>query len=272
MDWHLTVAAEGGGAGRGRLPRVAGAAGVLLALVLTALLATACDQVDQVRDAATGTPAATAVPGAAGADDAGVPAATGSALELLGTLAVRDEDNSPAYRRTEFGTAWADVDKNGCDTRNDILRRDLRSITTRKSDECIVMTGELQDPYTTRIIRFSRERSASAVQIDHVIALADAWRTGALEWTAKERLAFANDPENLLAVDGPTNQEKSDADASEWLPPSPGARCPYVARQVGLKARYGLWVEPAEAAAMREVLQTCPDQPPLGFTAAGAAG
>ncbi|MCK9898972.1 HNH endonuclease family protein [Frankia sp. Cpl3] len=250
--------------GRSTIADQGSRAGALLAAaaLLLGVLLGGCDEVNETLDAAAGTPAPTAA--GAGTDDA--PAATGSALELLGTLPVRDEDNSPPYRRDEFGASWSDVDRNGCDTRNDILHRDLRSITTRRSDDCIVLTGELRDPYTTRTVRFDRGRSASAVQIDHVIPLADAWRTGALEWSGQERLAFANDPENLLAVDGPTNQRKSDQDASEWLPPSPGARCPYIARQVGLKARYGLWLEPAEATAMREVLQTCPTQPPLGST------
>ncbi|MCM3887436.1 HNH endonuclease family protein [Frankia sp. R82] len=191
---------------------------------------------------------------------------SGSALSVLGSLPVRAEDNSPKYKRDEFGTAWSDVDHNRCDTRNDILRRDLHSTTIRKSDNCTVLTGELTDPYTTRIIRFDRSRNASAIQIDHVVALADAWRTGALNWTDAQRLQFANDPQNLLAVDGPTNTRKSDQDAAEWLPPSPGAQCSYVARQVGLKSRYHLWVTSAEAAAMRTVLQKCPAQPPLGLT------
>ncbi|WP_420811315.1 HNH endonuclease family protein, partial [Candidatus Frankia nodulisporulans] len=190
---------------------------------------------------------------------------SGTALSLLGTLPVRAEDNSPKYRRDAFGTPWSDVDHNGCDTRNDILRRDMRSTTLRKADNCTVLTGELTDPYTTRIIRFNRARSASAVQIDHVVALADAWRTGALEWTDAQRLQFANDPQNLLAVDGPTNIRKSDQDAAEWLPPSPGEQCPYVARQVGLKSRYHLWVTSAETAAMRTVLQKCSTQSPLGL-------
>lgn len=267
MTRHLTAANRRGHAGETRPARPSGALvdvprALLALLALVATLATGCAE---VLEAAEGRPTSTAAPGGAGTDDGGVPAAAGTALELLGTLPIRAEENSPQYRRDKFGDSWADVDENGCDTRNDILHRDLRSITTRRSDECIVLTGELRDPYTTRSIRFNRERNASGVQIDHVIALADAWRTGALEWTAKQRLAFANDPENLLAVDGPTNQQKSDQDASEWLPPSPGARCPYVARQVGLKARYALWLEPAEATAIRQILQSCPDQPPLGL-------
>lgn len=235
-------------------------AAAALALLATTAALTGCDSVgDQAGTAnaggGTGSAATTASSGG-----------SGTALALLGTLPIRAEDNSPKYKRDSFGTPWSDVDHNGCDTRNDILHRDMRATTIRKSDNCTVLTGQLTDPYTTRIIRFDRARNASAVQIDHVVPLADAWRTGALNWTAAQRLQFANDPENLLSVDGPTNQRKSDQDASEWLPPSPGAQCAYVARQIGLKSRYHLWVVAAEATAMRQTLQSCPTQPPLGLT------
>jgi hypothetical protein len=181
---------------------------------------------------------------------------------VLETLPVRPEDNSPPFRRDAFGPAWDDVDHNGCDTRNDILARDLTQVS--HSHGCLVAAGRLADPYTGDDITFNRARGASAVQIDHVVSLSDAWRTGASQWTAKRRLAFANDPENLLAVDGPENQRKGDDDAAEWLPPAKGYRCPLVARQIGVKARYGLWVESAEKAAMRAVLASCPNQPVLG--------
>jgi hypothetical protein len=190
------------------------------------------------------------------------PAASGSALGVLDTLPVKPEVNSPPYRRDSFGPPWDDVDDNGCDTRNDILARDLTQLA--RSNGCVVAAGRLDDPYTGDDITFNRARGASAVQIDHVVSLSDAWRTGASQWTAKQRLAFANDPENLLAVDGPENQRKGDDDASEWLPPVKGYRCPFIARQVGVKARYGLWVESGEKDAMRTVLATCPDQPVLG--------
>lgn len=214
-----------------------------------------CDQIGQAIDElATPTPT-TAVPGG--------PAVAGSALAALATLKVRGEDLDPAYDRDEFGESWKDVDNNGCDTRNDVLARDLEQETLR-DDDCTVLTGVLHDPYTGKTINFDRSKAASAVQIDHVVALGDGWRTGALDWDETTRTAFANDPENLLAVDGPTNQRKSDGDASEWLPPVESYRCPYVARQVGLKARYGLWVIQAEHDAMAAVLATCPNQPTLG--------
>ncbi|MGI8695910.1 MAG: GmrSD restriction endonuclease domain-containing protein [Mycobacteriales bacterium] len=163
------------------------------------------------------------------------------------------------YARSEFGPAWADVDQDGCDTRNDVLTRDLTATTYRSS--CVVGTGILLDPYTGRTIPFVRgERTSSAVQIDHVVSLGDAWQTGAATWSASKREAFANDRIELLAVDGPTNDAKGDGDAATWLPPNKGYRCAYVARQVAVKARYGLWMTSAEAAASARVLARCPEQ------------
>jgi len=239
------------------------------ALVVTAstvaLLSTGCSAVSSAVGSTAGDTAGTgtAQPGgfAANGSDVG---ADGSALAALGTLRIKPLDTSVKYDRDAFGTAWKDVDHNGCDTRNDVLHRDLHSVTVRSSDTCIVLTGELNDPYTNRIIRFNRGKNSATVQIDHVVPLGDAWRTGAYAWTEPEREQIANDPENLLAVDGPTNVKKSDSDASEWLPPAAGYHCVYVARQIGIKARYHLWVTQAEADAMRSVLATCPSQPELG--------
>ncbi|WP_407661454.1 HNH endonuclease family protein [Frankia nepalensis] len=230
---------------------------------MVALLAVGCDEslTSGFDDTTTSTDEGVVAGDGWGAATAGAGA---PALQVLDTLKVQDHYTRKDYERDEFGSSWKDVDHNGCDTRNDILHRDLHSITVRKSDTCIVLTGELSDPYTNRIVRFDRGRNASGVQIDHVIPLADAWRTGAYAWTDEQREAFANDPENLLAVDGPTNTSKSDQNASEWLPPAAGYQCPYIARQVGLKSRYQLWVTQAEADAMRAVLNNCPSQSTLG--------
>jgi len=176
----------------------------------------------------------------------------------LADLPVRDRAPSDGYSREQFGEAWSDVDHNGCDTRNDVLRRDLGNVTYNSGgDACTVETGILHDPYTGRTIRFRRGPDSAAVQIDHVVALADAWATGAQDWPAATRLALANDPANLLAVDGPANQDKSAGDASEWLPPNAGYRCAYVVRQLRVKAAYGLWVTRAEHDAMARTLRTC---------------
>ncbi len=167
------------------------------------------------------------------------------------------------YARGRFGPAWADVDRNGCDTRNDMLRRDLRPLTVQAGTYgCKVLSGVLADPYTGKRIGFSRGVSTSSrVQIDHVVALADAWQKGAQAWSAGRREAFANDPLELLAVDGVTNLRKGAGDAATWLPPNKSYRCAYVARQVSVKRKYRLWVTAAELQAMVRVLSTCPHQP-----------
>ncbi|WP_270887488.1 GmrSD restriction endonuclease domain-containing protein [Pedococcus sp. 5OH_020] len=186
----------------------------------------------------------------------------GAAVTTLSTLAVKGRAPRTGYERAAFGPAWADVDRNGCDTRNDILRRDLTGFTLKAGTRgCLVLRGTLHDPYTGRTIAFVRGPGTStAVQIDHVVALSDAWQKGAGQWTAAVRAAFANDPLNLLAVDGPTNQRKSDGDAATWLPPAKATRCGYVARQIAVKKRYGLWVTAAERDAMLQVLRGCPGQ------------
>jgi hypothetical protein len=164
------------------------------------------------------------------------------------------------YSRAQFGPAWADVDHNGCDTRNDILNRDLLGVTWRAgTHDCVVISGTLADPYTGSAIPFEKAK-ATAVQIDHIVALGDAWQTGAQGWTAATREQFANDPLNLLAVDGPQNESKSDSDAASWLPPNKSFRCSYVARQITVKAAYKLWVTGAEHDAMASVLAGCPGQ------------
>lgn len=140
-----------------------------------------------------------------------------------------------------------------------MLARDLTD--TLVQDGCRVTAGTVIDPYTGVEIAFVRGVSTSAlVQIDHLVALSNAWQTGAQQLTKQQREALANDPLNLLAVDGPTNSSKGDGDAATWLPPLKSFRCEYVARQVSVKAHYGLWVTPAEYEAITRVLAGCPDQ------------
>ena len=195
-----------------------------------------------------------------------------TALAALGTLEVKGRAPKTGYDREAFGPAWADVDRNGCDTRNDILARDLEGETFKPGTrDCVVLTGTLDDPYTATTIAFERgNATSSAVQIDHVVALSDAWQKGAQQLDRDTRQAFANDPLNLLAVDGPTNQGKGDGDAATWLPPNKAFRCEYVARQVAVKATYKLWVTQAERDAIARILTTCPDQ--LLPAADGAVG
>ncbi|WP_406633699.1 DUF1524 domain-containing protein [Pseudarthrobacter quantipunctorum] len=189
------------------------------------------------------------------------PAFATTASELLATLPIKGRAPKTGYDRALFGQAWADVDRNGCDTRNDILQRDLTGITFTNSVPCKVQSGTLADPYTATSISFLRgSGTSSRVQIDHVVALSDAWQKGAQQLTTEKRTAFANDPLNLQATDGPTNQKKGDGDAATWLPPNKGFRCEYVARQISLKAADSLWVTQAEHDAMSAILASCADQ------------
>ena len=206
-------------------------------------------------------PSSTAVSGP------GAGTATGSAAAALKTLKVKGRAPKTGYTRERFGQAWSDaVDvpggHNGCDTRNDILRRDLTGETIKpRTRGCIVLAGTLHDPYGGATIAFRRGNATSTlVQIDHVVALSNAWQTGAGTWTVTQRARLANDPLNLMAVQGNLNSAKGDGDAATWLVPRKAFRCSYVARQIAVKARYGLWVTTAERAAMTRVLAGCPGQ------------
>jgi Protein of unknown function (DUF1524)/Excalibur calcium-binding domain len=189
-------------------------------------------------------------------------AEAGTALAALAGIRVAGRAPKTGYDRANFGQAWADVDRNGCDTRNDVLRRDLKAYTLKAgTNGCLVLKGTLHDPYTGRSIAFVRGQSTSIeVQIDHVVALSDAWQKGAQSWSKAKRTAFANDSLNLLAVDGPTNGSKGDGDAATWLPPVKSNRCAYVARQEAVKLKYGLWMTNAERTAVARILSTCPSQ------------
>jgi hypothetical protein len=209
----------------------------------------------------------------AGSDQSAPVGAEGTAWAALASLPVKGRAPKTGYDREQFGPAWADTDRNGCDTRNDILARDLAAETFKPgTQDCVVLTGVLADPYTAAEIRFVRGQGTSDdVQIDHVVALSDAWQKGAQQLSAEQRTAFANDPLNLLAVDGPANAQKGDGDAATWLPANRSFRCDYVARQVAVKAEYALWVTAAERDAMAQVLSGCPDQElPTEDTAARA--
>jgi hypothetical protein len=180
------------------------------------------------------------------------------ALQSLATIPVKGRAPKTGYSRDEFGPAWADVDNNGCDTRNDILARDLAEETFKSDSNCVVATGTLADKYTGTIIHFVRgNTTSSAVQIDHIVALSDAWQKGAQQLSPEQRRQLANDPLNLMAADGPTNGAKGDSDAATWQPPNKAFRCEYAARQTAVKAKYQLWVTQAEHDAIADILAAC---------------
>lgn len=188
--------------------------------------------------------------------------ATSQAAQALRELPIKGRAPKTGYTRAQFGDGWAIV--NGCDTRNRILARDLMNVTYAPTTDivvCKVQSGTLNDPYTGTTILFIRgEDTSDDVQIDHVVALSDAWQKGAQQLTFEQRVAFANDPLNLLAVDGAVNQKKGDSDAASWLPPNKAFRCAYIARQIAVKKKHGLWVTRPEFDAMHRVLLACPEQ------------
>ncbi|WP_434591365.1 GmrSD restriction endonuclease domain-containing protein [Brevibacterium sp. 1718] len=186
-------------------------------------------------------------------------AATGTASAMLDDLTVKGRAPKTGYDGDLF--KWrADTDHNGCDTRNDVLRRDLTTITLKAGTQgCIVLAGTLDDLYAGDTYDF--DRGANAVDIDHVVARSNAWQTGAFKFDEETLKEFGNDPLNLLAVSSSLNRQKGDGDAATWLPPNKSFRCEYVARQIAVKHKYELWVVPAEKAAMERVLVKCDDQP-----------
>jgi hypothetical protein len=181
------------------------------------------------------------------------------AAVALEKLDVKGRAPKTDYSREHFGGDWAEI--KGCDLRNQVLKRDLTDTVVDQEDGCTVTSGVLDDPYTGEQINFMRGvGSSNKVQIDHVVALSDAWQKGAQQLSEAKRDKFANDALNLLAVDGPANMQKSDGDAATWLPPNKKYRCRYVARQIAVKIKYILWVTFAEKSAMQRVLQSCPAQ------------
>ena len=178
-------------------------------------------------------------------------------LDDLNNLTVNDNPTPPEkYNRVDqFGPAWKDVDHNGCDTRNDILARDLRDISGRRN-ACVITAGHLPDPYSGTWIDFSK-KEASKVQIDHVVALENAWQSGAYNLTQEDREALANDPDNLLAVNGHDNMAKGSKSADQWMPPNTAYACTYASKQVQIKNRYALTVTTPEKQALADALATC---------------
>jgi hypothetical protein len=184
------------------------------------------------------------------------------ARALPARLPVKGWDRMTDFSRYRFGEPWSDdvnveFGHNGCNTRDDILRRDLTDLVVRPGT-CYAHSGVLIDPYTGESIAFVRgPQTSDAVQIDHLVSLSDAWYKGAREWDDQHRRDFANDPRNLLAVGAKANFDKAFRDANAWLPPNQAFRCEFVARQVAVKAAYRLWVSAKEKGAMAAVLDHC---------------
>lgn len=237
--------------------RKASVTGLVLALaVVIGLVAPSDGSSPPARTTARVTTAPSATPTAEATLDT-ESVADSEAMTALSGLSVAEATGADTYDRTAFGAAWTDTDRNGCDTRNDVLRRDLTGAVFKPgTQDCVVVSGTLLDPYTGGTVRFVRGQDL--VEVDHVVPLADAWRTGASTWPYAKLLAFANDPLELLAVDAASNTAKSDNDAAGWLPQHDA--CGYAARQVAVKAKYGLAVTAEEKDALTAVLMECPGQ------------
>ncbi len=183
------------------------------------------------------------------------------ASDVLEKLEVKGRAPKTGYSRDEFYSGWPTVE--GCNLRQKILKREFGDSAVL--DGCNVVAGEYDEPYTGEHKKYTaREEISKGVQIDHVVALSDAWQKGAQYMEREVRYSIATDPLNLLAVDAAANEKKSDGDAATWLPPNKRFRCQYVARQASVKYKYGLWVTEAEKEAMSEVLANCPNEPSVG--------
>ncbi len=186
------------------------------------------------------------------------------AVNVLEKLAIKGRAPKTGYNREEFYSGWPEIE--GCSLRQMIMKREFGETVKLAENKCTVVAGEYDEPYTGEHKVFNaKEELSKGVQIDHVVALSDAWQKGAQNKTAEERYKMATDPLNLLAVDGKANQGKSDGDAATWLPSNKSFRCQYVARQISVKYKYGLWVTQAEYDAMAQVLEKCPREPTVGL-------
>ncbi|MEZ0142102.1 HNH endonuclease family protein [Microbacterium sp. NRRL B-14842] len=241
-----------------RTTRTASAAGALVVALLAGAIALTTQAASSSPAATIETPppASAAPPATPSAD---LTAEATASLEQLEQLDIAEADNQDTYQRDAFGQRWADIDRNGCDQRNDALAAALEDITTKPgTHDCVVLTGTLHDPYTGLTITFQRGQGTSElVQIDHIVPLAWVWRQGADEWDETQREHFANDPLNLQATDGSANQSKSDRGPAEWMPPAADYGCVYASRFVDVLAAYQLTVNPADYTALRAQLTSC---------------
>lgn len=172
----------------------------------------------------------------------------------LESLAVKGRAPKTGYERSKFYGTWPIVD--GCNLRQKIIKREFGEKAVMNG--CDVVGGEYVEPYNGDLRKFnSKSEISKGIQIDHVVALSDAWQKGAQELSDGRRYELATDPLNLIAADGPANMQKGDGDAATWLPKNKEFRCEYVERQIKVKKKYDLWVTEAEKNAMRQVLEKC---------------
>lgn len=178
-----------------------------------------------------------------------------AAADLIGKVTTKGRGPKTGYDRDEFGYAWMDtadgvpLARNGCDTRNDLLKLHGRNVEFRTGSDCVVVAMDLHDPYTGKDIAWKKAK-ASEVQIDHVVPLSYGWQMGASRWSESKREQLANDPLNLLPVEGRANSAKSDSGPAAWLPPDKQIRCAYTVRFAQVALKYEMAVTTADKAMM----------------------
>lgn len=200
----------------------------------------------------------------ANAESAPINSSSPLATTVLEQLEIKGRAPKTGYERTQFYSGWPNID--GCSLRQRIIKRELGDTAVLADDQCTVISGEFDEPYTgSHLVFYQKSDFSNSIQIDHIVALSDAWQKGAQYFDAAVRYQIATDPLNLLAVDSKANQSKSDGDAATWLPGNKAFRCQYIARQISVKYKYHLWITQAEHDAMARVLQTCPNEPAVGI-------
>lgn len=176
------------------------------------------------------------------------PTQVAQAKKSLAALPVAPAGSMTGYDRDEF-PHWRDPDGNGCNARNDILRRDGSRV--KVGSNCRISGGSWYDVYGGKTYTSTRQ-----VDVDHMVPLAAAWRTGARTWTRDRRQAYANDPRVLLAVSASENRAKGDKDPSQWRPPRRAYWPNYAVKWVNVKRIYRLSVTAAEKRALQQMLAT----------------
>ncbi|WP_417215496.1 HNH endonuclease family protein [Arthrobacter sp.] len=193
------------------------------------------------------------------------------ARTVLNALPVKGKAPATGYNRNaRFGNGFKDFNGNKCDERQDALKRDMSRVKYKDRKRCRVASGRLDDAYTGKAINWKVK--AGSVDIDHVVALKNAWISGAQRLSQAQRQALANDPLNLTAASASANRSKGDRNAAEWLPGNKGFRCQYVATQISVKRKYALSVTAAEKSAMARVLSKCTSQRAAKVTPLKPAG
>ena len=188
-----------------------------------------------------------------------------NSLKDLNSLEVKGRAPKTGYSRKEFYDTWPN--KDGCNLRQRILKRDFGETAVLGKDNCTVVSGRFYEPYTGTEMEFKEKSEISkGIQIDHIVALSDAWQKGAQYKPKEVRFQIATDPLNLIAAEAAANQQKSDGDAATWLPKNKSFRCQYVARQIAVKFKYALFITPAEKEAMKTVLSHCPEEKAMGVS------